>query len=286
MKCPYCGQSHPDTYSFCPETGKKLESQVIVCKNPNCTFRQPLPLGTKYCPDCGHPIGAFVEENSSLTLKLSKKTAEIAFPLYDIILGQTTVKELYDANEYYKVGSYNHYGEGRTLWLTPSICALSISDQSGIYQIYSYDFNDDIEVWNQIIPLHPDIDVNQVSKYCKQHNLRHIVNIDDDVIGFLLRDGHHLLLLNTDNNLVVLKQIHQCPECGGEHIKLSKISKYDIECICESCQHSYSLLDSRETLMRCPYCGSANYDDDETDYLQFKCNDCGSSWGREIEDDE
>lgn len=56
MKCPHCGQEHPDNTKFCPETGKKMESLSWVCSNPNCDFREPLPMSAKFCPNCGKPL--------------------------------------------------------------------------------------------------------------------------------------------------------------------------------------------------------------------------------------
>lgn len=56
MKCPHCGNTRPDNTKYCPETGKKLESQFILCNEPDCDFRQPLPMGTKFCPNCGKPL--------------------------------------------------------------------------------------------------------------------------------------------------------------------------------------------------------------------------------------
>lgn len=53
MKCPHCGQEHSDDTKFCPKTGKKLESQSFTCNNPECNYRQPLPLNAEFCPNCG-----------------------------------------------------------------------------------------------------------------------------------------------------------------------------------------------------------------------------------------
>lgn len=56
MKCPHCGKEHIDNPKFCPETGKKMEPQAapqaLVCQNPDCEFREPLPPGTRFCPNC------------------------------------------------------------------------------------------------------------------------------------------------------------------------------------------------------------------------------------------
>jgi len=57
MKCPHCGQEHPDNTKFCPHTGKKLDKQSITCSNPACDYRLPLPNSAKFCPNCGIKIG-------------------------------------------------------------------------------------------------------------------------------------------------------------------------------------------------------------------------------------
>lgn len=36
MKCPYCGQEHPDSFKFCPNTAKQLSPQFMACTNEQC----------------------------------------------------------------------------------------------------------------------------------------------------------------------------------------------------------------------------------------------------------
>ena len=38
MKCPYCGQEHPDDFKFCPISGQPLVPQTKVCENPKCKY--------------------------------------------------------------------------------------------------------------------------------------------------------------------------------------------------------------------------------------------------------
>lgn len=52
MKCPHCGQDHPDIYLLCPYTGKPLKAQTKVCGNPSCQFSD-VPLDANNCPICG-----------------------------------------------------------------------------------------------------------------------------------------------------------------------------------------------------------------------------------------
>ena len=52
MKCPHCGQEHPDELIECPVTGKKLK---LACKNPHCSYygEYIFPFDLDTCPCCG-----------------------------------------------------------------------------------------------------------------------------------------------------------------------------------------------------------------------------------------
>lgn len=60
MKCPHCGQEHPDNFQFCPITGKKI-SQLIACTNKQCLDygKHILPADSKFCPICGKMINKY-----------------------------------------------------------------------------------------------------------------------------------------------------------------------------------------------------------------------------------
>ena len=95
MKCPYCGQEHPDNFQFCPVTGKKIEiikestSELIACTNPLCDDygKKVLPADSRFCPTCGTGL------NNSLSV------ISILMSLYDITLGKTNIYDI-DADEY------------------------------------------------------------------------------------------------------------------------------------------------------------------------------------------
>ena len=61
MKCPYCGQEHPDDFKFCPISGESLAPQTKVCGNPACKYSN-VPIEAKFCPRCGTPF-SLREEN-------------------------------------------------------------------------------------------------------------------------------------------------------------------------------------------------------------------------------
>ena len=61
MKCPHCGQEHPDDFKFCPISGQSLAPQTKVCGNPACKYSN-VPIEAKFCPRCGTPF-SLREEN-------------------------------------------------------------------------------------------------------------------------------------------------------------------------------------------------------------------------------
>lgn len=174
MKCPHCGQEHPDNTKFCPETGKKLESQFLFCNNSDCDFRQPLPLNTKFCPNCGQPLNsanADCHNGKKSAASLVSHGEGLIFPIFDIVLGETSIKELCEENKYYQVGSFDLENGGRILRITSSIDVIAPFDQAPIDMIHSNDYNEDIEVWNQLIPLQENISIGKIAKFCKKNNL-------------------------------------------------------------------------------------------------------------------
>ena len=50
MKCPHCGQEHPDDFMFCPTSGQSLVPQTKKCDN--CKY-ECIPVEAKFCPRCG-----------------------------------------------------------------------------------------------------------------------------------------------------------------------------------------------------------------------------------------
>ena len=91
MKCPHCGQEHPDNFKFCPNTAKAIETQLKACTNKNCPDcgKFILPIDSKFCPTCG----------SSVIGKSDSSDVFLSF--FDIVLGDTNIYDV-DADEYAK----------------------------------------------------------------------------------------------------------------------------------------------------------------------------------------
>ena len=64
MKCPHCGQEHPDDFKFCPISGQSLAPQTKVCGNPACKYSN-VPIEAKFCPRCRFDFSqeSFQEDN-------------------------------------------------------------------------------------------------------------------------------------------------------------------------------------------------------------------------------
>lgn len=66
MKCPHCGQEHPDDFKFCPISGQPLAPQTKVCGNPACKYSN-VPIEAKFCPRCRFDFSqeSFQEDNEN-----------------------------------------------------------------------------------------------------------------------------------------------------------------------------------------------------------------------------
>ena len=93
MKCPYCGQEHPDNAKFCMETGQKLEPQKRACQNRDCPDfgAAILPLEAKFCPRCGHPVGGISESASMDSDILEFEVEYVSFKMILVEHGSFTM---------------------------------------------------------------------------------------------------------------------------------------------------------------------------------------------------
>ena len=285
MKCPHCGQEHPDDTKFCPETGKKMELQYWVCRNEGCSYRQPLPPTAKFCPNCGTPRDFSTQDNHNQK-KISTYDAPhgqgLIFPVFDIVLGQTTITELWSSGQYFGIGV--DHSDGSSIHLTSSIVAVAQYDQAPIHLIYSEDYNDDIDIWSRILPLQRDMSIKRIAKYCKKNQISYLIK--DEMIIMILEDGRHILRIDEDNAIYLLKG-EPCPNCGSTHFKIgSESCRSCLELQCKSCNKTYDQFEIlSERMSLCPKCGSKDVENDQSDYLQFKCNKCDHVWGNDIDEE-
>ena len=79
MKCPFCGQEHPDTAKFCMETGQRLEPQKKACSNKLCPDfgKNILPIVAKFCPRCGAKLDKSDSKLDKSDSKLDKSDSKL-----------------------------------------------------------------------------------------------------------------------------------------------------------------------------------------------------------------
>ena len=80
MKCPHCNGEHPDSYKFCPVTGKPIE--LKACTNKDCPDfgKRILPAEAKFCPRCGKPMSDINEDVEEQNVPF-----HIRYPQYDLV---------------------------------------------------------------------------------------------------------------------------------------------------------------------------------------------------------
>ena len=96
MKCPHCGQEHPDDFLLCPYTGKSLKQQTKVCGNPDCQYPN-VPIEAKYCPRCGWKFPMQNENNNEFYVSSQEDSTKLSlndfFPVDGVTLGKTTFSD-------------------------------------------------------------------------------------------------------------------------------------------------------------------------------------------------
>jgi double zinc ribbon protein len=58
MRCPHCGQEHPDSTIFCPTTGRKLIA-TRYCSNCGAEIQE----SWRVCPKCGTPVDETIQSS-------------------------------------------------------------------------------------------------------------------------------------------------------------------------------------------------------------------------------
>lgn len=93
MKCPYCGQEHPDDFQFCPVIGQRIVPQFKACANDQCSDfgKYILPLDSRFCPRCGHPVGESSESVSMDSGILEFEVEDVSFKMILVEHGSFTM---------------------------------------------------------------------------------------------------------------------------------------------------------------------------------------------------
>lgn len=305
MRCPHCGQEHPDNFQFCPVTGKKIEiikdstSELIACTNPSCDDygKKLLPADSRFCPTCG------------TSLNNISSVISILMSLYDVTLGQTNIYDI-DADEYLKVDSPLLENDKviRIDYDTKHGGNISYAAKSSDKKVFCWTINElsDFEIPSPWISIGVDsnnitLSFEKILGKCgfdleefednegkhvfsyKQLNtgLFLVLVIDNECLGIFLgteemknRSYHEFVSRDFqdeegDNDV----EVSSCPKCGSDDVKDDGSGYLQYEC--NGCGNIWGHDDKEE----CPECGSHDIEDDVTGYFQYKCcNNCGHIW--------
>lgn len=106
MKCPHCGQEHPDNLNECPSTGKMLKR---ACSNEKCSYYGEFLFHFEkdICPCCGHLLTSthFGFDFVDLGLSVKWATCNIGSMKPEevgdfLAWGELEPKEYYDSSNY------------------------------------------------------------------------------------------------------------------------------------------------------------------------------------------
>lgn len=81
MRCPHCGQEHPDNFLFCPITGEIITPRLKACINKQCTDygKYILPLDGRFCPSCGKQLNNQIVESETANDSLEFTVEGVSF---------------------------------------------------------------------------------------------------------------------------------------------------------------------------------------------------------------
>lgn len=218
------------------------------------------------------------DESSFHRVKAANK--EWVFPLYNMVLGKTTIQEIID-NEGLDETSCQYHSESCSLECAPGIEVSALSQTAPIFAVELYSESKDL--WNKIIPIGSEWSIDKVALYCRKSGLNYKIYYDDHVEKFIdvLFPGKNILL-RFDEFTIVLAYLASCPYCGEKNFQLeNQRGQHELILRCKSCKHKFDIEEVIKHQKYCPNCGSTDFNDDESGMAQFNCNRCGHIWGDE-----
>lgn len=303
MICPYCGQEHPDTFKFCPNTAKQLSPQLRACTNAQCVDfgKYILPLESKFCPSCGMKLNKQEDDDSTL------------LSFFNIKLGKTNIYDI-DTDEYVKsecpfisglkIISINNIEIQRnrvSLLAKQSdrkIFGISIDNlKEAVFPkpwlslgLHQNDILLSMEkalgkknfVWEEhddpydgtLGVAYKEIQINVYIFIVVSEKQITVMNLSKE-----MKDSLYDYLTNNDEEISNVDEANSnensCPKCNSHNIE-DDGTDY-LQYTCNECGHNWGHDDTVE----CPECGSDDIENDGTDYLQYECNNCGHVWGDE-----
>lgn len=279
MRCPYCGQEHPDDFKFCSEIGKSI-SQLKACTNPDCPDfgKHILPAEAKFCPRCGQSLYRDVQKEQE------RENANNGITCYNIVLGETTVTMLQD--EYNLSMDIVNEGDINIYKLSDSIFCITKAEVAPIVGIQIEDIKNNIDIASEILRTQGELTPTKLKSVCRKRNWQYRCDDEKKVIIILQTDIKiRCICCYFDDDLLTgidVLYLPKCPHCNSlESAQLESID--DTEGIilrCKHCRRKYSLVEAfSKEIETCPNCGSDDFDDNGNGYVQYTCNKCGYIWG-------
>lgn len=196
MKCPFCGQEHPNNIKFCPETGNKIELSSLTCRF--CGFAG-IPADSIFCPNCGAALSA-ESVNENTVNETSAYTELLDFPT-DIECDKKT-------NERIDSGQNDKCIDTTALDFKLKISSLFEN---------KFDYSDDtISFYDPILPeLLKDLDLSWTTRrddlICCLLNNNFDIKTDDGSMYYIVspKDNFAAWLVFNDDELVLFSQIKE-----------------------------------------------------------------------------
>ena len=294
MKCPHCSQEHPDDFLLCPYTGKSLKPQTKVCGNPDCKYPN-VPIEAKFCPRCGW---AFSQDDNDGSKQKGKTYSQDNDGLtdYNIVLGKTTVNELEENfdiilkedegnDEFYEYELENGVILLAKNKMSPILC-FGFSDVGNNLSKRVLEDIFQIENLKNIFNLK-----NQLRSICNKRQWQ--IKIRDNFYFILIQDKRLILYFCFYDGILNefgIYYIPQCPHCNTfTQVQIDDIDNDDrfFWLRCKQCKKKFELFEQlKKNFVICPNCGSDDFEDDGSGYVQYTCNRCGHIWGDEKDEDD
>lgn len=227
-------------------------------------------------------ICAFKSVNEeSLIPGVKAADKEWVFPLYNIILGKTTIQEIID-NEGLDESSCQYYDDHCLLECAPGIYVIALSRNSPVCSAGLCDESKDL--WNKIIPIGSEWSIDKIALYCRKSGLDYKICYNEYVADFIdaIFPDKNFFIRYDDIYNITINYLVSCPYCGEKNFQLENQSNQNELLVrCKSCKHKYNYIEVIKHQKYCPNCGSTDFNDDGSGTAQFSCNRCGYIWGDE-----
>lgn len=151
------------------------------------------------------------------------------------------------------------------------------------------DIENNTDILSETLHIQKGLTPAELKSFCRKRNWQFKYNDETEVMVILQADIKMIVFCYYDNDLltnVYMVYVPQCSHCGEQHrFQIEDIDTKHCEYIlrCRNCRRKFNLLDALTNLTFCTECGSVDFEDDGSGYMQYTCNKCGHIWGDDEE---